>query len=89
MKGHIAKVCRTSPRQPDKKNPAQPITTGQNAHFVDTDQATPDEAGCEINNLWNMFTVNIWGTFVSKFNDKKFTYHITLNYAWSRINATS
>ena len=60
-KGHIAKVCRVSPRQPDKKNPAQPRTTKgtrQHAHFVDTNQATPDQAGCEINDLWGMFTVN-------------------------------
>ena len=30
----------------------------QNTHYVDTDQATPDQAGSEINDLWGMFTVN-------------------------------
>ena len=60
-KGHIAKVCRASPRQPDKKNPGQLRTTKgtrQHIHFVDTNQATPDQAGGEINDLWGMFTVN-------------------------------
>ena len=60
-KGHIANICRVSPRQADKKNPAQPRTTKgtrQHTSFVDTDQATPDQAGCEINDLWGMFKVN-------------------------------
>ena len=60
IKGHIAKVCRASPRQPDKKNPALPRTTKttKHTHYVDTDQVTPDQAGSEINDLWGMFTVN-------------------------------
>ena len=56
-KGHIAKICRASLRQPDKKNPAQSKTT-KHTHYVNTDQATPDQAGSEINHLWGMFTVN-------------------------------
>ena len=61
--GHIAKVCKASQRQQDKKNSAQPPpratkATRQHAHFVDTDQTTPDQTGSDINDMWGMFTVN-------------------------------
>lgn len=62
-KEHIAKVCKASLRQQDKKNPPQPLpratkATRQHAHFVDTDQTTPDQTDSDINDMWGMFTVN-------------------------------
>ena len=37
---------------------AQPRTTKttNHTHYADTYQATPDQAGSEINDLWDMFT---------------------------------
>ena len=39
---------------------AQPRTTKttKHTHYVETDQATLDQAGSEIINLWGMFSVN-------------------------------
>ena len=59
-KGHIAMVCRASPRQQDKQLSLEQLKPQNSTltSYVATDQTTPDQAGFEINDVWGMFIVN-------------------------------